>query len=96
MNRLKMVVIVEFRRPQEWEVIAAVVHDVDGENDGEPHPSGGHVRTTDQWTQKDRKQIDTNMLNWMCVNGDQANGSRPFVVDLVDVRVEHWMVSHSV
>lgn len=54
----------------------------------EPQPRRGHVRSHQENAQKRRKQVGEDVFDRMTVDGGDSDGSRPFVVLLVDRLVQ--------
>lgn len=59
---------------------------------GVPEPGHGQVGTHEQGTRSEWAQVDNVMLQRVTGDGGDSDGSRPLVVDLVDVLVNTGMV----
>ena len=58
----------------------------------EPKPRSSNVAASDQRSKSDRKKVGEDMLHRMGVQGSQADGGGPFMMLLVDVLVNLFVV----
>ena len=84
-----------FRRWHKRQVITAVSVDCRQQCHTEPHPDSGNVRSHDQRSHGDRQYVSNKVLQRMCINGNNTDGSCPFMMDLVDVTINRRMVKQS-
>ena len=61
-----------------------------------PEPGHWEMRTHDEGTKPDGPNVGENVLNGVGVEWDDAGGSRPLMVDLMDVLVELGVVKKPV
>lgn len=73
-------------------MITGVIGQSDCNGKSEPSPSCRNVQIEYVNAQKRRKQIGNDVFDWMSVNGDYCDRSSPFVMLLVDVFVESFVM----
>ena len=86
--KLEMVIVMELRREEEWQMVSGV--SVDGGDEGEavPGPGSDQVTAQQQGTQSYREQVRERVLQRVRVERGQTQGRAPLVVNLVHTCVE--------
>ena len=94
--KLEMVIVMELRREEEWQVVSGV--GVDGGDEGEaiPGPGSDQVTAQQQGTQSYREQVRERVLERVRVERGQTQGRAPLVMNLVHTRVEGGAVEGQV
>jgi len=93
---LEMVIVMELWREEERQVVSGV--GVDGGDEGEavPGPGRDQVTAQQQGAQGHGEQVGERVLEGVRIEGGQAQGRAPLMVDLVHTRVEGGAVQGQV
>lgn len=88
-----MMEVMSFWRRKERKVVATVSIDSGHQSHCKPQPGCSQMGTHDKWAQYNRHQIGHYVLDWMGVDADNSNWSRPLMMNFVDVFVHDWMMA---
>lgn len=83
----KVVKVVELGRDSEWQVVARVIAEGDGNCQNEPKTAGGDVWAQEERSEQDGEQVGQKVLHWVAVNGHHGDRRGPLVMLLMDVLV---------
>lgn len=93
---LEMVEVVEFRRGEERQVVAAVRDGCSQNSKAEPHHDGSNMGSQDYRTHQRRQHVGKHVLDRMSIEGDYTNGGCPFMVLLVYALVQKRVMNKPV
>lgn len=84
--------VMSLRWWEEWQMISTM--GIKGAEDGEadPEPDSSNVWAKDQRAKEYRREVGTDVLQWVGIDSCDGNGALPLVVHLVEVLVEQPVV----
>jgi len=91
-----MVKVVCLGTGKERQVVAGVGIQRGQDGQGEPQPRGGHMAAHQKDAEEGRQKVAEDVLNGMAIDGRHRDGGRPFVMLLVYILVDVFVVQQAV